>query len=190
MRALQRATALTAWFSTLAIGVLLVLESTNLIGGSWRRSLADLADWLATPTLTRWAAALLGAGLGIVGFILLAAQLVPYRLSARPTIVDRSPKGTTSVGAAAQRRGVLEQLHTVHGVLDAVPISHRRRIKVQVEVADDANISDVRRQAREVLNSAVWSGLGIDPVPVDLVLVLANSPTKPPLLQREPQETT
>ena len=93
MRVLQRASAIISWFSALAVGVLLVLESTDLISSSWRRSLADLADWLVSPSLARWSAALLGAGLAVLAFILLAAQLVPYRLSARPTIVDKSPKG-------------------------------------------------------------------------------------------------
>jgi hypothetical protein len=190
MRVLQRASAIISWFTVLAVGVLLVLESTDLISSSWRRSLADLADWLVSPSLARWSAALLGAGLALLAFILLAAQLVPYRLSARPTIVDKSPKGTTSVGAAAQRRGVIEQLLTVPGVQDAIPISHRRRIKIQAQLADDSHVADVRQKAREVLNDEFWSGLGIDPTPVDLILVLGNSPTKLPVLQRESQETT
>jgi len=190
MRALQRASALIAWVSLLAIGVLLVLESTDLVDGSWRHFLADLAGWLVSPPIARWAAALLGAGLGMVALLLLAAQLMPYRLSARPTIVDKSPQGTTSVGAAAQRRGAIEQLLRVEGVKDAVPISHRRRIKVQAELADDADVSDVRRKAREVLNNEFWSSLGIDPVPVDVVLVIGDSSSKLPAPNREPQETT
>ena len=190
MRLLQRASAVISWFSLLAVGVLLVLESTDLITSSWRRSLADWADWLVAPPLARWAAALLGAGLAILTFVLIAAQLVPFRLSARPTIVDQSPKGTTSVGAAAQRRGVIEQLLKVPGVRDAIPISHGRRIKIQAGLADDAVVADVRQKAREVLNDEFWSGLGIDPAPVDLTLVLGHSPTKLPVLQRESEETT
>jgi hypothetical protein len=189
MRLVQRASALIAWLSVLTVGVLLVLESTNLINSTWRSSLADVADWLVNPTLARWAAALLGAGLGILAFILLASQLVPYRLAARPTIVDKSPKGTTSVGAAAQRRGVIEQLLTVSGVQDAIPISHGRKVKIRATLADDADVSDVRRKAREALSNEFWSSLGIDPAPVDLELVLGNA-TSRPVLQREQQETT
>lgn len=190
MRVLQRTSAIVSWFSVLAVGVLLVLEATDLINNSWRRSLADAADWLVSPTLARWAAALLGAGLAILAIILVAAQLVPYRLSARPTIVDKSPKGTTSVGAAAQRRGVIEQLLTVPGVQDAIPLSHRRRIKIQATLADDADVADVRQKAREVLNDEFWSGLGVAPAPVDLILIMGNSPTRLTVLQRESQETT
>ena len=189
MRVLQRVSAVISWFALLVVGVLLVLESTDLVTSSWRRSLANWADWLAAPSLSRWAAALLGAGLAVLAVALVAAQLVPFRLSARPTIVDKSPKGTTSVGAAAQRRGVIEQLLKVPGVRDAIPVSHRRRIKIQVRLADDADVADVRQKAREVLNDEFWSGLGIDPSPVDLILVLGNSPTRPPVLQRESQET-
>lgn len=190
MRILQRASALIAWLSVLAVGVLLVLESTDLINSSWRRSVGDVADWLGSPTLARWAAALLGAGLAILAFILLASQLVPYRLSARPTVVDKSPQGTTSVGAAAQRRGVIEQLLKLAGIQDAIPISHRRRIKIQATLADDADVSDVRAKAREALSNEFWSSLGIDPAPVDLILVLGNSSTRRPVLEREHQETT
>ena len=189
MRVLQRVSAALSWFALLVVGVLLVLESTDLITSSWRRSLADWADWLAAPTLSRWAAALLGAGLAILAIVLVAAQLVPFRLSARPTIVDQSPKGTTSGGAAAQRRGVIDQLLMVPGVRDAIPVSHRRRIKIQARLADDADVADVRQKAREVLNDEFWSGLGVDPSPVDLILVLGNSPARTPVLQRESQET-
>jgi hypothetical protein len=190
MRIVQRVSAGIAWVSLLTIGVMLVLEATDLISSSWRRSLADLAGWLVSPTMAPWGAALLGAGLAILAFVMLAAQLVPFRLSTRPTIVDKSPKGTTSVGGAAQRRGVIEQLLTVPGVQDAIPVSHRRRIKIRAQLADDAEVTEVRQKAREGLSDEFWSSLGIEPTPVDLILVLGQASTGLPVLQREPEETT
>ena len=50
-----------------AVGVLLILEVTDVIGDGWRQSLADAIGTAAFPSWAVWVSALVGVGLAVTG---------------------------------------------------------------------------------------------------------------------------
>ena len=60
-----------------AVGVLLILDVTGVIGDGWRLSLADAIGTAAFPSWAAWVSALVGVALAVVGVILIAGQLAP-----------------------------------------------------------------------------------------------------------------
>ncbi len=155
----------------LAVGVLLILEATGLIDGAWRESLARAARWVAQPSLAAWAVALIGLLIGLLALAVLVAQFVPARMTRRATVVETSSAGSTAVRAVVVRRAVGQRLREIDGIVEAVPVADGRRLSMRARLAPNTDAVRVAHQAREALNEAFWSSLGLTPRPVDLILV-------------------
>jgi hypothetical protein len=173
VRVIQRVSAWIGWAALLAAGLLLILEATGTIGGEWRTALSRALRWVAAPSLPAWAAALLGALVGLVALAVLIAQFVPVRTSRRVTVTERTSTGTTAVSAVVVRRAAVQRLREVDGITDAAALADGRRLSMRARLAPDTDAQEVSQQARAALGEAFWADLGVPVRPIDLTLVYA-----------------
>jgi hypothetical protein len=157
-----------------AVGALLVLEAVGVVSASWRDWIASAARWVAQPTLSPWLAALLGAVLGLVALIILAAQFVPARMTRETVLVDRSAVGSTRVSAMVVRRAATQRLSEIDGIVASTPVAHGRRLALHVTLERDANATLVEEAARVALGGSFWTMLGTPPQPIDLTLTYSS----------------
>jgi hypothetical protein len=181
VRIVQRVSAWLGWAMLLAVGVLLVLEAVGAVGASWRDWIASAARWVAQPALSPWAAALLGAVLGLAALVILAAQFAPARMTRETVLVDRSAVGSTRVSAMVVRRAATQRLSDIEGIVASAPVAHGRRLALRVTLERDANAALVEEEARAALGESFWTMLGTPSQPIDITMtyssVLSPSPT-------------
>ena len=179
MRTLQRVSALLGWVAFSAIGVALVLESTEVIDDAWRDWIARQLDAVASPTLPRWAAALVAVGLAGAAAAVLAAQLTPYRLSSHQSVmVDRAAEGDLVLHSRAIQSALGHLLSDIDGVYDVRVVVERRRLIARIFVEDSTNLNDAEPAIRELIDNELWPHLGIEPRPINLEFLFGRAPAR------------
>ena len=179
MRFVRRSTQLFATLVVLAVGVLLILEITDVIGRRWRIDTADFVGRMLDPDYTDWVLALGGAALGLVAVGLIAAQIAPApKGTSRMLEVDSADDGDTHLAGRAALRAVEHELRTIDGVTGATAVMPTmKRIHATVRVDDRCDISDVETQARAVLDTPFWINLGLPDI---AIAITAEFDRRPP----------
>ena len=169
--------------STLSVlGVLLLLESTGVIGGQWRRDLASIISDIAYPTWPLWVSVVVGVTLGVVGIALAVAQLLPGRrgLSALYQVSD-GDVGSTWIRGGAAAGAVRHELADIEGVAGVDVRLRRQQLVVEAEVADTTNIDAFDDDVRHRLDHGFWTDLGLADFTVNLLITHRHGP--PPRVQ-------
>lgn len=180
MRLIQRVSAWIGWALLLAIGVLLILEATAVVGAVWREWIGNAAVRTTEPFFAGWLSALLGVVLGVVALVILVAQFVPIRMTRATTTVEKASAGSTRVAPVVIRRAAVTRLKEIDGVVDAAPLSHKkRRLSLRVRMGRDADASRIEQEARAALDESFWSMLGVAPSRIDLTLTYSTVLTPP-----------
>ena len=179
MTVIRRLSQLAGAAAVGAVGVLLILEGVDAIGGGWRRDLADALATVAFPTVSLWVIALAGFGLALVGVVLVAAQLAPPRKGVnRMHNVYRGDDGETRIAgraAISAARHELEQIEGVEGVSARV---QRKQLTVEVEVDDRADLVAIESEARSRLGHEFWINLGLADFALNLLIVHHPKPPR------------
>ncbi len=179
MTGLRRVSQAAAALACAALGTLLVLESTEVIGGRWRRELAAALDDLAFPTWDLWISAVAGAGLAVLGVMIVAAQLAPAKkgLNTMHEVYDGSD-GTTTIRGRAAISAVRHQLTSIEGVVDVDASIGRRRMKIELRVDDRASIEAIETETRSRLDHGFWIDLGLADFTLDLLITHDRNPPR------------
>ena len=183
MRLVQRASALLGWLALLALGTASLAESAGMITDAWREDLASIVSEVADPDLSLWVAALLGAALAAVAVAVAAAQFAPARRRASGVTIDRSPDGTTDITSSTLYRSVGARLESIPEVHTVKPVLDSKRLRFQVEMTDTGNCLETADRGRKSLDAEFWSTLGIEAMPVDLIMTYRRGST--PVARKE-----
>jgi hypothetical protein len=179
MRLLQRLSAGLGWALVAGAAVFLILEATAGIGDRWRTEAADVIDRLATPTMSRWLAAVAGLALALAATAVVVAQVVPYRRgSSGGVLVDRSTAGELVVRNRAIQTALGELLRDIDGVSRVNATVERSRIHAQIQLIDSANVTAAAAAAREIIDADLWSRTGLSPQPIDLFFQYRRTPAR------------
>ncbi len=162
-----------------AVGALLVLEATDVIGGTWRDELASAITDVASPTWSLWVTTLVGVVLAVFGMALVAAQLLPTGEGLSTAYeVHVGDDGTTRIRGRAAVSAVRHELAAIEGVVDVHAGVGRRRIDVDVEVDDRVNLETVETEARRRLGHGFWIDLGLADFTVNLLVTHRRKPPR------------
>ena len=132
-----------------AVGALLVLDVTGVIGGGWRQSLADAIGTAAFPSWAAWVSALVGVGLAVVGVILTVGQLAPPKKGLSKVYeVHRGFDGETRIRGRAAIRAAIHEMEQIDGVVDVDGRIRAKRLHLEIEIDDRSNLTDVENEAR------------------------------------------
>ncbi|MGH9245718.1 MAG: DUF6286 domain-containing protein [Acidimicrobiales bacterium] len=154
-----------------AAGVMLALEATDVIGAAWRREIADGFNDVALPELADWATALIGAGLALLGLLLMLAQLMPAeRGLSKMHEVHHTDDGDTHIRGRAVLHAVRHVLEGIDGVAGVDARWAGERVNAEVQVDDGANLAEVEARAREALGHGFWINLGLADVGFNLLV--------------------
>lgn len=160
------------------VGTLLILEATDVITGEWRGHLADGFDDAANPTWPLWASALTGFSGALVGITMVAAQFVPEKRGFRTMHhVQSDPDGETRLAGRAAIAAVRYEIARIEGVVEVTPTIRKKRMAVDVQVDDRANLIEIEHEARRILGHEFWIELGLADFALDL---LVTHHPKPP----------
>ncbi|MCA1705970.1 MAG: alkaline shock response membrane anchor protein AmaP [Actinobacteria bacterium] len=183
MTALRRAGQVVGILVIMALGTVLMLEGTDVIGATWRREIADGFDDGALPELADWATALVGAGLALTGVLLLLAQLMPPKRGVRKMHeVHHTDDGDTHIRGRAVIHAVRHVLEEIDGVAAVDARWAGKRVNAEVQVDDSANVAAVEGQARAALGHGFWINLGL--ADVGFNLLMTHKAARPPGSQR------
>ncbi|MGI8795538.1 MAG: DUF6286 domain-containing protein [Acidimicrobiia bacterium] len=172
MTALRRAGQVVGILVVVALGVVLVLEATDVIRATWRRQIADGFDDAALPEVADWAIGLVGAGLALLGVMLVLAQLTPAKRGLRKMHeVHHTDDGDTHIRGRAVIHAVRHVLEGIDGVVAVDARWTGKRVNVELRVDDVANVAAVEAQAREELGHGFWINLGLADVGFNLLMV-------------------
>ena len=178
MSALRRGSQLLGIAIIAALGVALVLEGTEVTGGSWRRELGILVEDAAVPSWGLWVSALIGAGLAVIGVAVIAANLAPPKKGLNTVHeVHSAQDGNTSIRGRAAVGAVRHELGGIDGVVDVDARVGRKTMHVELQIDDRSNLADVESDARARLGHEFWINLGLADFAVDL---LVTHHPKPP----------
>ena len=160
------------------IGVLLILESAEAIGGRWRRELATGVSDVAFPSWGLWASGLVGACLAVLGVILLAAQVAPRKKGLNTMHeVYKGSDGETRLRGRAAISAVRHEVASIDGVVDVDARLVRKQMHVEVQVDDRVNLTDMENEVRGRLDHGFWIDLGL--ADFALNLLITHHPTPP-----------
>ena len=178
MTTLRRLTALVGIVALGTVGTLLILESSEVIGGRWRGEFAESLNDIAFPSWGLWASALLGVALAIVGIAMVAAQIAPPKKGLNSMHeVYKGRDGETRLRGRAAIGAVRYELAAIDGVVNVDARVANKRMTVELEIDDRANIADIENEARTRLGHEFWINLGL--ADFALNLLVAHHP-KPP----------
>ena len=180
MTLIRRTTQLALIACVTTLGVFLALEASDVDGNTWRTNLADTLRTLLAPEHAKWQLALVGAGVAIVGIILIAAQLAPTRKgNSRMLEVDSHDDGTTHLTGRATLRAVeheLQQIEGVTGVTAVMPTA--KKIHATARVDDRCDIADIEAQARDRLDTGFWINLGVPDLAISITVEFDPRPPR------------
>lgn len=170
MTFLRRSTQLALIAAAIALGVLLVLEITDVMASSWRADVADGTRNTFAPDFADWALAPLGVLIGLVGVVLIAAQLAPApRGTSRMLEVASNDDGATHLAGRAAMRAVEHELQQIVGVTGVTAsMAAAKRIHAIVRIDDRSDIATIEDEARTRLDTPFWIDLGLADVAVDI----------------------
>lgn len=170
MTLLRRTPQLAFIGAALAVAGLLIAELVDAIGRQWRVELADGFRSTAFPDVADWALALMGAGLGVVSIVLIAAQLAPEpKGRSRMLEVSQFDDGTTRLAGRAALRAVEHELKTIEGVTGATAVMPgTKRIHATIRADDRCNLDDVTSEARRRLDTPFWINLGLPDIAIHI----------------------
>ncbi len=178
MIVLRRVSQLTGIAAVATIGVFLVLESTELIGGRWRQDLSDVIESAAFPSWGLWLSGVVGAALAVLGIATVAAQLAPPKKGLNTVHeVHRAHDGETSIRGRAAVAAARHELSTIEGVVAVDARISRKTMDVEIQIDDRANLTEVENAARDRLDHEFWINLGLADFAVNL---LVTHHPKPP----------
>lgn len=181
MTALRRVAQVVAILVVVALGVMLVLEATDAIGVTWRSEMAEGFGDAALPELADWATGLIGAGLALLGLMLVLAQLMPAKRGVRRMHeVHRTDNGDTHLRGRAVIHAVRHVLEGIDGVAAVDARWAGKRVNAEVQVDDAANIAAVEKHAREALGHGFWINLGLADVGFNLLVTHRRREPRPP----------
>ena len=154
-----------------AVGVLLILDVTDVIGGGWRPSLADAIGTAAFPNWAAWVSALVGGGLAVVGVILTAGQLAPPKKGLTKIYeVHQGFDGETSIRGRVAIRAAFHEMEQIDGVVDVDGRIRAKRLHLNLEIDDRANLTDIENEARRRLDHELWINLGLADFGINLLV--------------------
>lgn len=161
------------------VAVFLVLEVTDVVGNRWRRELADAFEEAAFPSWSLWVSGLVGAGLALVGVMLVAAQIAPPQkgLSSMHEVYKGSD-GETRLRGRAAIRAARHELESIDGVVEVDGRLDGKRLRVDLEVDDRADLVEIENEARERLGHEFWINLGLADFAVDLFVTHHPKPPR------------
>lgn len=178
MTLLRRASHLIGTGAFAVVATLLILEVTDVTGGAWRDRLADGIGRAAFPTWPLWASGLIGAGLALVGIVLVAAQLAPPKKGLNSMHeVYRGRNGDTRIRGRAAIRAARHELQQIDGVVEVAGRVEKKVLHVDLQIDDRANVTAVENEARRRLGHEFWINLGLADFAVNL---LVTHHAKPP----------
>lgn len=161
------------------VGILLILESTDIIGGRWRHDLASATHDVVYPSWGLWLSALTGVALAAFGLALVAAQLLPAGKGLnRAHEVSSGDDGRTRIRGRAAVSAAEHELTAIHGVIDVDAAVGHQRLDVDVEVDDTVNLEEVENEARRRLGHDFWLDLGLDDFTVNLLIMHRHNPSR------------
>ena len=179
MTLLRRTTSLAGVAAAGAVGLLLALEITGVMGSEWRNRLADFVGTAAFPNWSLWISGLVGAGLALVGLTLAAALLAPPRKGlTRLFEVYRASDGETRIRGRAAIRAARHEVETIEGVLGVDGRIRSKRLHLTLRIDDRVNLADVENEARERLNHGFWIDLGLADFGVNLLVTHHPNPPR------------
>ena len=162
-----------------AIGVALIAEAVDVIGGAWRADVARVVTDIGAPTSDRWISALAGAGLAIAGIVLVVAHLAPPKKGRqRMHEVHSGPDGQTRIAGRAAIAAARHELLAIDGVAAVDARIRRAAMTVDVEVNDEADLEDVETEARRRLGHQFWIDLGLADFDVNLLFTHQARPPR------------
>lgn len=170
MTLIRRTTQIVIIGAIVAIGVLLVLEVTDVTASSWRSDLADGTRSTLDPDLANWALAPLGVLIGLVGIALIAAQLAPTpKGNSRMLEVGKHDDGATHLSGRAALRSVEHELESIVGVTGATAsMPKEKKIHAIVRIDDRSDLTTIENEARGRLDTPFWIDLGLADVAVEI----------------------
>ncbi len=179
MTLLRRASHAVGVVALGLVAVFLVLEVTDVVGDRWRQELADSFEEAAFPSWSLWASALVGAGLAIVGIMLVAAQLAPPKkgLSSMHEVY-KGPDGDTRLRGRAAIRAARHELESIDGVVEVDARLDGKRMRVDLQIDDRADLLEIESAARERLGHEFWINLGLADFAVDLFVTHHPKPPR------------
>ncbi len=173
--------------ATLAVGVValgfvaafLILEVTDVVGNRWRRELADGFEEAAFPSWSLWVSGLVGAGLAIVGVMLVAAQIAPAKkgLSSMHEVY-KGPDGDTRLRGRAAIRAARHEVASIDGVVEVDTRLDGKRMRIELQVDDRADLLKIEEEARTRLGHEFWINLGLADFTVDLYVTHHPKPPR------------
>ncbi len=179
MTLLRRTASLVGITAVGTVGLLLVLEITGAIGSEWRHRLSDAIDTAAFPSWSLWISGLVGAGLALLGLILVAAQLAPPRKGlTRVFEVYRAADGETRIRGRAAIRAARHEVETIEGVLGVDGRIRSKRLHLTLRIDDRVNLADVENEARERLDHEFWINLGLAEFGINLLVTHHPNPPR------------
>lgn len=179
MTLLRRASQLVGVAALGLVAVFLVLEMTDVVGSRWRRELADGFEEAAFPSWNLWLSGLVGAGLAIVGVMLVAAQIAPPKKGLNSMHeVYKGPDGDTRLRGRAAIRAARHELESIEGVVDVDTRLDGKSMRVEVEVDDRADLLAIEEEARTRLDHEFWINLGLADFAVDLFVTHHPNPPR------------
>lgn len=179
MTALSRATRIVGATTLAAIGLFLILESADVIGGRWRRELASAIAEAAFPTWGLWVSALVGAGLAIVGVMLVAAQVAPPKRGLNTVHeVYKGKDGDTRIRGRAAIGAVRHEVTRIDGVVDVDARVTHKRMNVEIQVDDRVNLTEFENEVRDRLGHEFWINLGLADLALNLLITHHPKPPR------------
>jgi len=177
--ALRRTSQFVGWAAVTAVGVLLVLETTEVIGSQWRDELGDAISDVMFPTWPAWASALVGVGLAIMGVLVVAAQLAPPKKGlTKMHEVHSFGDGDTRIAGRAAIRAARHELESIDGVVATDARIAGKRMYVELKIDDRADLDAIETEARDRLGHEFWIDLGLADFAVNLLVTHHGKPPR------------
>lgn len=178
MNAIRRLTMLIGAGLSVAVGLALGAETTDLIGGQWRDTAADSFAAAFDPGWTAWQAALAGAGLALFAVVLVAAEFTrPSKGTRMVHNVHNTANGSTNITGKAAMHAARREIDDIEGIVDVTNTIAKTAMTVTVRVDDRSDLATVEAQVRERLDHEFWINLGL--ADFDVNVLITHHP-KPP----------
>lgn len=179
MNQVRRLTMLVGAVALVAVGLALAAESTEIAGGRWRRTLADVVEATLDPGWVAWQSALAGAGLALVAITLVAAEFSrPSKGTRIMHNVHETSSGSTRITGKAAMSAARRQVDGIEGVVDVTATTTKSTMTVAVQVDDRADLAAVEDQVRHRLDHEFWINLGLADFAVNVLITHHPNPPR------------